>query len=299
MQNIKKVFSGIWGLTALTIVGTGVGTAIDPEAAFSFSITASNNGNELLDAILGDTTGLSDFEIAVSGNPMAVGLFQDDPFSLGSGIVLSTGEVEAISGINTLDGTTRDGNGRPQSDLSTNFNGRCLPSVNAFLCESTTIEIGFDVADGIEKIFFNYVFGSEEFLEFGGNGFNDSFELLLNGENLARLSDGQTVSINNLARNSQFHRDYIDNPVGSQTPTKLDGFTQVLGFEGLLNANERNTLSIKITDVGDNSFDSAVFIQGKTLGTNPPTQSVREPSLWLGYLWLGAVAYRYQRQKSK
>ncbi|MBE9039220.1 choice-of-anchor L domain-containing protein [Oscillatoriales cyanobacterium LEGE 11467] len=285
---------------ALTPIAVSI-LIMNTKAVLAFNITSSPNSSDFLDAILGDTMGLNNFEISASGNPMAFGLFQDDPFGLDSGVVLSTGKVEDLPGVNTLDGTQLDSEGIPLRDLSTNFNGTCVPISETFSCESTTVNISFDVDDKIEKVFFNYIFGSEEFVEFGGKKFNDSFELLLNGQNLAKLSDGQAVSINNLIPNSEdvmsFHSDYINNPVGSQTQTKLDGYTQTLGFEGILNKNERNTLTIQITDIGDNQFDSAVFIQGRTLGTRPtPVTAVPEPNLWLGYLSLGAIAYLYKQR---
>jgi hypothetical protein len=178
--------------------------------------------------------------------------------------------------------------------LSTNFGG-ILQS------DSTMLNISFDVDDTVDRLFFNYVFGSEEFLEYGGRAFNDSFSLLLNGQNLAFLSDGQAVTINNLipdANNpASFHPDYINNPVGTSVPTKLDGFTKVLGFEGLLNQNSRNTLSIRIRDVGDNQFDSSVFLH--SIGTaEPPDTSVPEPGTILGCLALAGVALR-RKSKSK
>ena len=281
--------------TLMSVVVALCAPLISSKMGLAFNITSNPNTSNLLNAILGETTGLSNFDISVSGNSMAFGLFTDDPFGLKSGVVLSTGNVEELSGVNTLDGTTLDGDGIPLRDLSTNFNGFCLPE-----CDTTTVEIQFDVGDNVEKVFFNYVFGSEEFVEFGDRGFNDSFALSLNGQNLARLSDGQTVDINTIVPNStdptSFHPDYINNPAGSSTPTKLDGYTQVLGFEGILTQNARNTLTIQIADVGDNWFDSAVFIQGGTLGTTPPTTSVPEPNLLLGLVGMGAIAYSRKRQ---
>jgi hypothetical protein len=88
--------------------------------------------------------------------------------------------------------------------------------------------------------------------------YNDDFELLLNGTNFAKLTDGKTVTINNLVPNSgdrsTDHPDYIDNPSLTGIAAniiKLDGFTKVLGFEGLLKQNQTNVLSIRIQDVGD------------------------------------------------
>jgi hypothetical protein len=279
--------------TAASVAMTLLGTLGIAGTAQAFSVTPTSDSDRLLSALLGNTAGLSNFEVSLTGNPLAIGTFEDSPFGLNSGVVLSTGQVADLPGLNTLDGSTSE-NGFPQKDLSTNFGG-ILQS------DSTMLNISFDVDDTVDRLFFNYVFGSEEFLEYGGRAFNDSFSLLLNGQNLAFLSDGQAVTINNLipdANNpASFHPDYINNPVGTSVPTKLDGFTKVLGFEGLLNQNSRNTLSIRIRDVGDNQFDSSVFLH--SIGTaEPPDTSVPEPGTILGCLALAGVALR-RKSKSK
>lgn len=165
-----------------------------------------------------------------------------------------------------------------------------------------SLQISFDADQTASKLFFQYVFGSEEFVEFGGTQYNDSFELLLNGINLAKLSDGQTVTINHLVPNPEgpFHPDYINNPVGSSIPTRLDGFTRTLTFEGLLLQNARNTLTINIQDVGDGRLDSAVFLKGQSLGTAlpPDVEKVPEPGLAIASLVVGGLILRKGRKSS-
>jgi hypothetical protein len=186
---------------------------------------------------------------------------------LNSGIVLSTGKVTDIPGANLDDG----------DNLSTDFGASGVEG------DLTQLNLSFFADSTAEKLFFKYVFGSEEFLEYAGTSFNDSFELLLNGTNLAKLTDGQTVTINNLVPNSGYrptdHPDYINNPSVTGLAAniiKLDGYTKVLGFEGLLNKNQTNVLSIRLQDVGDGSLDTAVFIQGN-VGTADP-EVVPDPS---------------------
>jgi hypothetical protein len=254
-------------------------------SAMAFTVTPNNNTNALLQALLGDTTGLSNFSVNAKGNAAAFGLFSDDPFALKDGIVLSTGNVTNVVGPNnapgkgTIFGTPGDTEG--SFDLA-------------------QLDISFDADASVDKLFFEYVFGSEEFLEYAGTGYNDSFELLLNGVNLAKLTDGKTVTINNLVPNpnSPYHADYIDNPVGSAT-TQLDGYTKTLAFEGLLNKNAKNTLTIKIKDVADSQLDSAVFIKGKSVGVVAPPQDVPEPSLMLGLLSVGGMTLMSRRNKQK
>ena len=241
--------------------------------AMAFSVGQTSNLETLKNNLLGtDTAGLSDFSLSITGNEQAFGIFTDDPFGLGSGMVMSTGRVTDLPGFNT-------GN-----DLSSS-----LGSTPGDLAE---LNLSFFADSTAEKLFFNYVFGSDEFLEYGGSSFNDSFELLLNGINLAKLNDGKTVTINNLVPNagdrSTDNPDFIDNSNGlAASVIKLDGFTKVLGFEGLLKKNDTNVVTFRIRDVGDTILDSAVLVQGK-MGTVEP-EPVPEPMTMAGLMAGGAM----------
>ncbi|MGC1308079.1 MAG: choice-of-anchor L domain-containing protein [Phormidesmis sp.] len=272
MHSIKKV-----SIIAATVTTALLHTFSASASAFTINQSTSN----LLSELLGTTTGLSNFNVTTSGDSLAFGTFSNDPFGLGSGIVLSTGKVTDLSGEN---------NGNASTDLAG--------------VDSITLDISFDADDTVEKLFFSYVFGSEEFLEYAGSQFNDAFELLLNGVNLAFLTNGDAVTINNLVASPSgpFSPDYINNPAGPGTKTQLDGFTKVLGFEGILNKNATNLLSINIKDVGDSAFDSAVFIQGKSLSTvKPPTPTtdVPEPGIVLGLLAVGVTAGISRKQSQQ
>ncbi len=274
MHSIKKI-----SIVAATVTTTLLHTFSASASAFTINQGTSN----LLNELLGTTTGLSNFSVSTSGDSRAFGTFSDDPFGLSSGIVLSTGKVVDLPGENNSSNTT------------TNLHG----------IDSITLDISFDADDTVNKLFFNYVFGSEEFLEYAGSSFNDAFELSLNGVNLAFLTNGDAVAINNLVASSSgpFSPDYINNPAGPGTKTELDGYTKVLGFEGILNKSATNLLSINIKDVGDSAYDSAVFLQGKSLSTvNPstPATDVPEPGIVLGLLATGVAAgvSRKKRQQA-
>lgn len=270
-------------IAALTAALTAAASCL-AAPAMAFSIAATNNTQTLRNQLLGkNTAGLSNFSISVTGNSAAFGTFSNDPFGLQSGIVLSTGRVTNIPGRNTKDNDKING-----TDLSNDF-GR-----EGEAGDLTELNLSFFADSTAEKLFFEYVFASEEFPEFGGSEFNDDFELLLNGNNLARLSDGKTVTINNLVpdpeNRSTDHSDYINNPVTTGIAAnliKMDGFTKVLGFEGMLKQNQTNVLSIRVKDVGDGKLDSAVFIKGGSLGT-APVEAVPEP-MTVGGLMLGGA----------
>ncbi|MEM9005181.1 MAG: choice-of-anchor L domain-containing protein [Cyanobacteria bacterium P01_F01_bin.86] len=133
--------------------------------------------------------------------------------------------------------------------------------------------VSFEADDSVEQMFFRFVFGSEEFVEYGGSDFNDAFSIKLNGFNLARLSDGAEVSINNLVPNpfGGYHPDFIHNPVDggpASSETPLDGYTQVLTFAGAVTPNAVNHLEIEVKDVGDDWKDSFVLMQSGSLGVS-------------------------------
>jgi hypothetical protein len=271
----------IAALTAFTAAALSLLTA----PALAFSVGATNNTETLKNQLLGtQTAGLSNFSVSVTGNSAAFGTFTNDPFGLQSGVVLSTGRVADIPGRNIKDNLMING-----TDLNTDFG----PKGEAG--DLTQLNLSFFVDCTAEKLFFEYVFASEEFPEFGGSEFNDSFELLLNGNNLAKLSDGKAVTINNLVPNadnrSTDHSDYINNPAVTGLAAniiKLDGFTKVLGFEGLLKQNQTNVLSIRIKDVGDGNLDSAVFIKSGSVSTQK-AEAVPEPMTLGGLVAGGAM----------
>ncbi|MEH2257822.1 choice-of-anchor L domain-containing protein [Nostoc sp.] len=242
----------------------------------AFTVTQNNNPNALLNGLLGSDPnnykGLSNFNINLIGDARAFGTFSDDPFGLGSAIALSTGRVTDLAGANTIDGGfTPNG-----ADLSTDLG---LPGVSG---DSISMVLSFDVNNTAEKLFFQYAFGSEELLEYAGQ-FNDSFSLLLNGVNYATLSNGDSVTINNLAVNplGPYSSDLIYNPVGTgpaSSVTKLDGYTKPLLYNAPLVEGARNFLIINVQDARDGQFDSAVFLKAGTLGSVCPEGADCQPS---------------------
>lgn len=263
--------------------------------AMALSVGATNDIEILKNKLLGaNTGGLSNFSLSITGNADAFGNFTNDPFGLTSGVVLSTGKVTDIPGQNRKDNDFVGG-----SDLSTDLGPSGAEG------DLTQLNLSFFADSTAEKLFFEYVFASEEFLEYGGSRYNDDFELLLNGINFAKLTDAKTVTINNLVpdryNRSSDDPDYIDNPSLTGIAAniiKLDGFTKVLGFEGLLKPNQTNVLSIRIKDVGDGQLDSAVFIKGNSVGT-VKAEAVPEPMTVGGLMAGGAMLAAGRKLRSR
>jgi ELWxxDGT repeat protein len=227
----------------------------------AFKIASNLSNTAILNKLLGDTTGLSNINLTVTGNKEAYGTFDNAPFDIGAGIVLSTGKVTDLVGANNDSGTTTSFN---TSDSDGGF-------------DPIVLKVDFNTDSTARQVFFQYVFGSEEFIDFSGSEFNDLFTLALNGVNLAKLSDGKTTSINNLTPLKDaktWSSDYINNPSGTgplSSQVILDGYTKTLTFAGNLIPNAKNTLEIKIKDINDDLYDSAVFLKGGSLGVVDPT----------------------------
>jgi autotransporter-associated beta strand protein len=256
-----------------------------------FNITSSPTNAEILASLLGDTTGLSNIQIATIGNPLAVSLFQDSPLNLSSGVVLSTGQAARILG----------GNANDRNNVSTVFNS---PGTVPDGSDAIRLEITFD-ADAVNRqLFLQYVFGSEEFLDFAGSSFNDRLTFELNGVNLARLNNGSLVDVNSLtpgADPNTFSPDYISNlsvanPAYSQTV--LDGYTVPLTINGNLLPNASNRLVITIQDIGDGAVDSAVFLAAGSLGVRSPLPTVNvtvEPPSSVNEDGVNSIVYTFTR----
>lgn len=284
------------GLAAAAFVTTAVTTAAFRSFQIpqpSFVVIPTTLATDLLNALWGDAPGLSNFAVTTVGAAAAFGTFSDDPFGLASGVVLSTGQVIDLPGENLIDGSLVRG-----TDLSTNFGN---PGDTSYSFDLAQLDISFDADNTVEGLQLEYVFGSEEFKEFAGSLYNDSFEVSLNGVNVARLSNGDPINTNNLVPHARsgmpINPDYIDNSIGVGIPTRLDGFTRILTFEGPLNRNTTNTLSIRIKDIWDGNLDSATFLKGKVIPAElPPPVSVPEPNLVLGLLITGGMALSLKQQ---
>jgi len=189
------------------------------------------------------------------------------------GLILASGTVTTAIGPNNSGsaGTDMFGNGDP--DLTT------IAGITTF--DAAVLEFDFiPVGDSIK---FNYVFGSEEYLEFVNSGVNDAFGFFLSGPgitgpytnsavNLALIPNSTTpVTIDNVnsTTNSAY---YVVNGTGTNAPyntnpqyIQYDGHTVVLTAQSQVVCGQTYHLKIAIADAGDGVWDSGVFLEGGSL----------------------------------
>lgn len=202
-------------------------------------------------------------------------------FPMGDGLILSTGIANQIPNAASYFASNNFGVAIDQ-DITN--------SVGFQTYDACALE--FDAIPTFGNIYFEYVWGSEEYPEFICN-FNDAFLLLVSGPgingtylnnatNIAILPDSSTiVSINTVHDNTvgtncptPFDSLYVDN--SNDTTIAFDGYTQMLTAGINLNAGDTYHFKIVVADVMDGIFDSGVFLLQNSVRSMGVTNTIQE-----------------------
>lgn len=257
--------------------------------ANAFVITPENNSTTLANTILG--SGIIISNVNYNGANGASGIFTDgnsSGISIDKGIVLSTGQATNAIGPNdnTGTGTTNGTSGYAP-----------LTAISGFSTyDASVLKFDFEFAGGEGgDLFFNFVFGSEEYLEWVNSEYNDVFGFFVDGVNVALTpGSGDPITINTI-NNTQNSGLFINNESAIYN-TQMDGFTKSLqiSLKGL--SAGLHTMEFAIADAGDSSLDSWIFIEADSFSNVPDPIGVPEPSLLtlLG-LMLAALGWRSRR----
>ncbi|MEM6378692.1 MAG: choice-of-anchor L domain-containing protein, partial [Bacteroidota bacterium] len=155
------------------------------------------------------------------------------------------------------------------------------------IMDVAALEFDFTPLDSI--VTFRYVFASEEYCEYVDNVFNDVFGFFVSGPgirgefsrnaiNVALIPESQdfvTINSVNHLRNSNY---FISNVLEKDATTcglipnntdlrekiQYDGFTKILTAQLNLIPCETYHLKLVVADVGDDSWDSAVFLEAES-----------------------------------
>lgn len=157
----------------------------------------------------------------------------------------------------------------PEMDVD-NFGGVATPAQQARLVDITgagshfdvvELSIEFEAGEGIDQVTFFGAFGSNEFPDFVGSGFNDGFGLFVNGVNVAGVTptgggDNLPVNIN--------HPDLVFAETLGLGTTGLNGVlapngVPVLRFDVPIVAGT-NLFEIILADASDDVVDTTVYL---------------------------------------
>jgi hypothetical protein len=237
-------------------------------------VQAGAGAEELVkDVLIGgncfDVTGVT-FE----GNGGQIGTFSNGQTNIGfnTGLIMATGDISLAPGPNDQDGASAGyGVSTPDSDLALLTNGA--------LFDRAGIEFDFTPTQAL--LSFNFVFASEEYCEYVNSQFNDVFGFFISGpgipggsQNIALIPATMLpVAINNVNHLS-YSGFYVNNQPASsnnlcgQNPAagpavnevQYDGFTRKFTATAQVVPCETYRIKLKIADVGDGVWDSAVFL---------------------------------------
>jgi hypothetical protein len=201
-----------------------------------------------------------------TGAPAAAGTFAGGNGIVGfaSGVVMGTGAVASVAGPNVQDYLTTQHGTPGDADLDALVGGST----------GDAAVLQFDVVPTEGLLTFSYVFSSDEYNEFVGDGvmarFNDVFAFYVNGQNCALVpGTSDPVSINTInggnppvvAKHPELYRNNDPSDGGGSIGTEMDGLTVVLTCAAAVTVGQPNHVKLAIADRSDRALDSNVFLQ--------------------------------------
>lgn len=213
--------------------------------------------------------------VTFEGQSGQIGSFSDGITNVGfaTGMIMATGDIGVAPGPNDSDGASGGyGSGTPDADLQNLTNGALFDMAN----------IEFDFTPTQSPLTFEFVFASEEYCEYVNTQFNDVFGFFISGpgingtQNLAVVpmtNDPITINTINHLVNSGFYAHNTPasgNNCGTIPPAngpavqelQYDGFTRKMVAVAQVIPCSTYHIKLKIADVGDGVWDSAVFLKG-------------------------------------
>ena len=231
--------------------------------------------------------------VRLISHPLSAGVFENKSkyYLMKKGILLSTGRAEDALGPND----------EPNTSFAMSMPGN--PALDRIATGRTydATMLSFEFSPLQDSIYFNFVFASEEYPEYVHKGVNDIFAFFLtdleNGEmrNLAVFGEkGLPVNVDNInmLRNPELYIEnavwdpediyqWADNPgVGELALNyQFDGFTVPMSAGARVIPYRRYRIAFAIADVGDNLFDSAVFLESGSFTSVKGEHSERQNNI--------------------
>ncbi len=258
--------------SAITILTALLAATVSADGQMLFK---SKNSRQLVEELLPrNSFGITILNTHFRANPNSIATFisASDKLPIQSGIIMSTGMVSWA-------GYPNDS---PSSGCAmfTPGDSRLEKIAGAKTSDAAILEIEF-VAN-TDEVSFEYFFASEEYPEYVNKGVNDVFAFFIEGPgydtlyNIAKLpTTGEPITVDhvNAERNSEFYIENkqwrgfsIDNPGTSLASVfQFDGMTTLLEAKAKIRPYATYKLTMAIADVGDNIYDSGVFIKSRSL----------------------------------
>ena len=244
------------------------------------AVSTTQTPQQLVDNVLLGF-GVTAFNVTINGNPALANSTQPNvayftntnaSFPINNGLILTTGNASGAVGPNANSGATFNMPATPSVSSDPHLND----IANAGVENGVVLE--FDFIPSGDTLVFNYMFGSDEYPEWSPSSFNDAFGLFLwgpgitgphvlaghpnGGLNLATIPGGIPVTINNVGPSSNTAY-YVNNGSGVAygDAVQYDGTTTLLTAASSVQCNQLYHIKLAISNVGDESLDSGVFLE--------------------------------------
>ncbi|MBM71441.1 MAG: hypothetical protein CL847_01475 [Crocinitomicaceae bacterium] len=262
--------------------------------AFSYSAIAQTTDQNftveeyVTDILIGDGVNVSNITFLGGEDQLGYMSGAGGVFSVGAGLVLSTDNALNLTdpscGANICNGCLGGGIDIDLLNVANSVppligQGFSVSSVND-LCV-----LEFDFEAGGDSIAFNYVFGSDEYLEWVNSSYNDIFAFFLSGPgitgpyaapagfpdgaiNIAEVPESDpllpiTISSVNDVTNPEY---YIDN--FNNNGICIDGYTQAFTASAQVQCGETYHIKLAIADGSDNALESFVILEEGSFSSN-------------------------------
>ena len=275
---------------------------------------AQNQATYLIDNVL-IGNGVTTSNHVFTGDSSQIGYFTDSLGLIGfnEGFVLSTGSVDSIGKIgadtmpwwnyiydsawNIIDSTpfiqtyhlTTNFTGNGDVDLLTIANSvpGLISQTFSVISTGDAAILEFDFVPSADTVKFNYVFASEEYLDFVNSPYNDVFSFFISGPgitgpyaspsnfpggaiNIAEVPNSSpslpiTISTVNDTLNSQYY-----NHDTIAAASAFNGFTDVFTAKAVVIPCNVYHIKLAIADGSDDSYDSGVFFEAGSFDATEP-----------------------------